>query len=276
MRSGEPQHTRHRRLVERHFQGAISLADERELRAHLVDCETCRRFYDRQLRRATLDPALPRAEERLGRPLGLASRPAAGWVWATRLAAAGAAALLMVAVLPRVLDRGPHGRATSDFTARGLSPAASPRPESSGTGVTFHRIAAGAAPAPLGDDLDAADELVLSYRNAAARARLLVFGIDEHRHVFWYLPRWTDPAAEPQAAPIEQGAGVHEVRTAVSHALDGQVLTLMSVFTDRAWTVKEVERLTSGGAEGRPGLAERLRQLDHGALVEERKVTVHR
>ena len=68
-------------LVDRHFQGRIQPDDEVALRAHLGDCQLCRKRYDRHIplgdltRRAGLGARPLAREDRLALGLGL---PAAG------------------------------------------------------------------------------------------------------------------------------------------------------------------------------------------------------
>jgi hypothetical protein len=212
-----------RRLIDRHFAGSIRPRDELRLREHLFGCESCRRYYERHQILAKLDPfALP-GEERMALALGVRSSrraPAqAAWLVAATLAACLAFLLL------RPSDP------AQQFAARGI--AAEPR-------VWVYRVPAQGKPVELGTLMAPTDELAFAYDNPEQSGRLLIFGIDEHRHVYWYHPAWVDPQSAPAAVPI--GAGRRELPEAVAHELDGSELTLYAVFTNDAVTVRDVER----------------------------------
>ena len=111
-----------------------------------------------------------------------------------------------------------------------------------------YRIRAGAAPMLAEGELGATDELAFGYLNPASRPWLLVYGVDEHGHVYWFHPSWDDPAQDPSAVQAAAGAGMHELPEAISHALDGRRLTLHGVLSERRLTVKQVEALRQGRA----------------------------
>lgn len=240
--------------VDRHFAGRISPRGERALREHLPACEACRRRYERHLLLAELDPQALGSEERLGRGLGL--RPgrrglALGPVLTLAAAGAACAALLWFA-LP--------GRLPGGFTARGG------RPDGAEVELLVYRVQAGRPPQPVAEAIGPQDELAFAYRNPGGLGRLLVFGVDEHGHVYWYHPAWTDPQASPLAVPIARGAEPRELPEAVSHALDGAELRLFGVFTDRPVGVREVEEHVRragprAAALGLPGAVEATRLL---------------
>ncbi len=119
----------------------------------------------------------------------------------------------------------------ADFQARGTG--VEPR-------VWAYRVAHGEKPIELGEVMSPTDELAFAIDNPTEPRGLLLFGVDEHRHVYWYHPAWVEPAATPSAVPIASGR--HELPEAVSHQLDGSVLTLYAVFANEEVTVREVER----------------------------------
>jgi hypothetical protein len=213
-------------LVDRHFAGRIRPAEERRLREHLPGCPRCTRYYERHRLLAELDPGSLPAEERLARGLGL-SDPWRRWLanaWRPPMllaAAATAAAIALLAV------REPAG----DFAARGVGATA--------PAIGAYRVTAGGKPVELGETMAAGDELAFAYENPGGKRHLLIFGIDEHRHVYWYHPAWVDPESTPAAVPIAEGR--HELPEAVAHELDGAELTLVGVFVDEVMTVREVE-----------------------------------
>jgi hypothetical protein len=101
-------------------------------------------------------------------------------------------------------------------------------------------VSAGEKPVALGEVMRASDELAFAFDNPASARHLLIFGVDEHRHVYWYHPAWVNPATTPTAVAIPGGR--HELPEAVSHDLDGGVLTLYAVFANEAVSVRELER----------------------------------
>jgi hypothetical protein len=219
-----------RRSVADHFAGRIRPAQEARLRRHLPGCEPCNRYYERLLVLAELDPAVPSAKQRLAIGLGLTPEGPTpkrfDWSAARVPLLAGVAAVAGVAMLW-------FGRQSpeSNFRARGA--ATEPR-------VWVYRLAAAGKPVELGGEMAADDELAFAVDSPEEARRLLLFGVDEHRHVYWYHPAWLDPATSPTAVPI--AAGRHELPEAVAHQLDGAALTLYAVFTQEGITVRDVER----------------------------------
>jgi hypothetical protein len=218
--------------VDRHFGGRIGPPAERALREHLPECDRCRSYYDRHLLLARLDPRTPAAEARLARGLGLEVRPARHRiVWVASVAAAAAAVVLVVLLWPRATTT-PGG-----FEVRGGAG------DGEATSILVYRVRPGLAPALVqdGGTIAAEDELALAYRNAAAKKRLLVFGVDDHQNIYWYHPAWVDAAENPAAVPIEPGTNTRELPEAIAHKLSGSRLTIHAVFCDRSLTVREVE-----------------------------------
>jgi hypothetical protein len=215
------------RLVDRHFALRIRPREERALREHLSGCQACAERYERHLALAPLDPRAPEAKSRLAVGLGLQPRRAPRTV--PILAAATACALLAGIVLLRPAGGG--GR----YAARG----------GAASRLLIYRVPAGAAPTPVADRIARSDELAFAYENGAKRRHLLVFGVDEHRHVYWYHPAWDDAAADPVAVGISIAGGVHELPEAIGHAYDGSELVLYALFTDEALSVRTVEQWIS-------------------------------
>lgn len=219
-----------RHLVDRHFEGGNRPEQELRLREHLSSCDECHRYYERHQLFSGLDPWAMPAEQRLARALGLLGPSAA---WHGRRASVPLAPLVLAGVAAACLGLfllRPSGRAP-EFVARGA--AAAPR-------VWAYRIAPDGKANALEDFMAASDELAFAYDVPDNDERLLIFGVDEHRHVVWYHPAWTEPATSPVAVPIASGR--HELPEAVSHALDGVELTLYAVFTDQPITVRDVEQ----------------------------------
>lgn len=220
-------------LVDAHFAGSIDEARERKLRAHLNDCDRCRERYKRRLLLAKLDPHALGASERIGRPLGLrTSRSSSRPSILIGVVAVAAAAAIALFVASKPTDEG--------FAARGSITETAPG------GVQVFRAQPGGAPTPVEGSIRRGDELAFSYENRTGRPHLLVFGVDEHGHVFWYHPAWTNPAQDPAAIPALTDGRRHELKEAISHSLDGDKLEIHTLFSDRALTVKEVERIVAG------------------------------
>jgi hypothetical protein len=227
--------------VEKHFARRIGPAEERALRQHLPGCDSCRTRYERHLLVEGLDPARPAGAARLAVGLGLpgaasaSPRPRPQRLARTlglMLPLAGAAALLLWWMRPSQPDAG-----TPEFQARG----------GGRTQLLTYRLSAGHPPSPVVDRLEVRDELAFVYRNPRGWPYLLVFGVDEHGHVYWYHPGWADQRSQPRAVPVEQGARSVELPEGIAHAYDGERLVLHALFTAQAMTVQEMEmRLRSG------------------------------
>jgi hypothetical protein len=223
--------------IDRHFVGTISPRAERAMRAHVAACDACRDLYQRHLLLVRLDPEALPAEERIARGLGLRAgrdRAALG----VGLAVAMAAAFVL-------LVRTHAG--SGAFTSRGTGTLAAPEPH-----VFVYDVRPGMPPTPAGDALRIGDELAFSYENTSAKARLLVFGIDEHGHVYWFHPAWTRDIDDPVAVPIKTDGERHELPEAIRQPFDGARLEIRSVFVDEPVSVRRVEAL--------------LRQKPHGPL----------
>ncbi len=231
--------------IEDHFARRLKPAGERAMREHLPGCVHCKRLYERHLLLQRLDPKAPDAQERLGQALGLVRPPLPV---AQGVAAVAMVALLAVGVVvaqPLALGTS-EGEQASEFAARGAPVAAAPEP------LRVYRIRAGAAPEPVQGELRATDELAFAYQNAGARKWLLIYGVDEHGHVYWFHPSWSDPDADPAAVEARPGEGLHELPEAISHALDGRELTLHGVLSDERLTVRRAEALMTGRKPAEP------------------------
>jgi hypothetical protein len=216
-------------LVDAHFAGSISPARERELRSHLPACDTCRDYYERYLLLSGLDPQAKKTQDRLGIGLGLAPSPRPSRVAPFAMALCAAAALLLALVPLR-------NSKPDEFLARGSASSADPN-------VFSYRIERGEVPKTLGQVMRGADELAFAYANPGAYEKLMVFAVDEHRHIYWYHPEWTNQADDPHAIHIASGAEVREIPAAVSHTFDGTDLTLFSIFTNEDLSVRKIEQM---------------------------------
>lgn len=220
-------HAQARVLMRQHFALQTTPESEHALRAHLADCAECTARYQRHLWLSELDPQAPSAKERLASGLGLrAHKAAAGgsWFFAASAVAIAAAALLFF-------------RSPAQLTARG--------PGLSVSQVLAYRVEPGKPAAPLGPRISRSDELAFAYVNGAGYRHLLIYGVDEHGHVYWYHPAWTNAAETPHAIAIAAGTELRELPEAVAHELDGKHLTLHAVFTNRDVTVRDAESGTA-------------------------------
>jgi hypothetical protein len=91
------------------------------------------------------------------------------------------------------------------------------------------------------------DELAFAYANPEGFDRVLIFGIDEHRHVYWYHPAWSKQRENPTGVTIATGPEVHELAEAVRQPLDGHTLHVIALFTRDKLSVKTVERMLRTG-----------------------------
>jgi hypothetical protein len=215
-------HARHLRAVDAHFAGRASRAGEAAMRAHLPGCERCRRRYDRHLLLARLDTRALPAEERLARGLGIVPRPKrAGLALSVGVLAVAAVALLVG--VPR--DEAPQLRG------------AGPQPT-----LLIYRVAPDGRVEPVAGRIGAADELAFAYGNPGGRRYLLVYGEDEHGHVYWFHPGWPVGAPAPAAVEARPGAGPHELPEAVRHRFDGRRLRINAVLSDERMGVGTIER----------------------------------
>jgi hypothetical protein len=222
--------------IDRHFEGTLSPKDEHALFEHLPSCEGCREYYDRHLLLARLDPEALSGEARLARGLGIGlGRPrSVRWLAFAPLVAAAAAILLFV-----------HGRtAAPDFKARGNVVEAPP------SRVFVYDVPPDASPSLAVDSVGARDELAFAYENGANKSRLMVFGVDEHNHVYWFYPAYQRPDEDPVAIPIEADSRRHELPDAVRHHFDGSHLTIHALFLDAPVAVRQVEALLESHPTG--------------------------
>jgi hypothetical protein len=263
-------HRRARDAIADHFAGAGVPDAEQEMRAHLPTCSDCHALYERHLLLASLDPAGVPLETRLARGLGI--RPArvprrAFFGWLSLCGAAVAALLLMFNTRGTPGESGPAPRSVTPETpglavpsgagvaSRGApaNVAAARAPE-----VEVYRIFTGRRGSNTSEKADdfvyAGDELAFAYRNPARKRRLLVFAVDEHGHVYWYHPGWSDAGQNPTAVPISAEPGRHELPAAVLHKFDGERIMIHALFTDRELSVRQIEAAVASVERGRsPG-----------------------
>jgi hypothetical protein len=214
-----------RRLVDAHFGATISPRDERAMRAHLPECDACRRYYDRHLVVASLDPSAVRVEDRIATGLGLRTRRSRLGAWPAVVATAAAAVAVFVM----------QSRAPLEFTARGIHRPAKPS-------FSAYRVDPAGMLSGDGGTIRASDDLAFAYANPGGLHRLLVYGVDEHHHVYWYYPAWSSPHDDPHAIAIDAGVLLRELPEAIRHEIDGRRLVIHAAFLDDDVSVRQVEQ----------------------------------
>jgi hypothetical protein len=213
------------KLVDSHFAGRITPSAERRLRDHLDVCDACRAHYDRWLVLAEIDSeVLPRAA-RLA--IGLGLRQPSPPSRASALALAFAAALGSLGIVFA------WGHASPG--ALGRLCRAIPAPSSEAEFAVYKVGRGGAQSALLHADQEIAPNqpLGFAYAKAAGTKHLVIFGVDERRHVVWYRPAIAESSESLPLVPITDGALLHELSETFTQTLDEGTLQLFAVFTNR-------------------------------------------
>jgi hypothetical protein len=215
------------------------------MRLHLPHCVSCRRYYEKHLVLASLDPRAPSAERRLGQGLGLATAESAPRARAWALAAAAAAVAVVFSLGRPSSTPAVSAPPSGSFAARGdLGP---PVPE-----LFVYRLQPDEKLAPDAT-VHRGEDLAFAYANPSAYGRLLVFGVDEHKHVYWYYPAWSNAADDPRAVSIASGApDLRELPEAIRHDLDGDRLVLYAEFSNDDVDVRAVEERVAAAPPGAP------------------------
>jgi hypothetical protein len=223
-------HRRQRRLIDAHFAGRSSRLDERIMRGHLAGCAECRAHYDRRLLLAAADPetaVLPRDRlaAGLGFRIGLAHRRVDLRRWAV-------GAPLVLACLVAIVAIGLRDR-RSEWQTRGRHTQTSQ--------LLAYEVSKGGTVRQASDQIGSDSGLAFAYANIAHKGHLLVFAVDETRHVYWYHPAWNDSASDPTAVAIERDEAVHEIPQSVFHKFRGHRLEVFGAFVDSPLSVRQVE-----------------------------------
>lgn len=218
-----------RNLVDRHFEGKLKPEEEKELRNHLSSCRSCRAHYENLMLRSRIDPKGMDARSRIAIGLGILPRRRSIVMPVLALSAALAAALLLILFLPGT------SRQSEGFAVRGH--------EANQVNLLVYRFQPGKAPTLVADEISQSDELAFAYENRTGKKRLLVFGMDEDKNIYWYHPAWTRESDNPVAVPIQSGGAIHELPEAVTHKIRGSSLRIYAIFTDEPIPVREVEKM---------------------------------
>jgi hypothetical protein len=240
-------------LVDAHFEGRISTEQESRLRGHLIECESCTHYYERRLLLAELDPDALGLEDRLGIGLGFGSAPEASRTDRTEgapsvdlpasnhvsgrarvfgLVAIVAAAAVLVLLLGFFARRPPD----EGFASRGGHLSGAPY-------VRVFQSTKGGVPAPLVGPIHRTSELAFAYESTPDYDTLMIFGLDEHGHVYWYHPAFTDPSSSPSSISVATNAEMHSLEEAIAHELDGNTLEVHALFARQKRTVHEIESI---------------------------------
>ncbi|HVJ20274.1 MAG TPA: hypothetical protein VM686_32890 [Polyangiaceae bacterium] len=233
-------HSRARSLIRAHFDLNISPGDEREMRLHLAECTECSVWYERHLLIATLDPKAPNAQRRLASGLGLKSKAGQGFSLQLGFALAAVAALVLLLV-----------KKPEEFAARGGEQGAELAQ------VFVYRVEPGRAGQAVASTIRASEELAFAYVNAAGFSKLMIFGEDEHGHVYWYHPAWSNEAHNPRSIAIGSGPELRELPESIAHDIDGKSLKIRAIFSNHELSVREVEKLLAE-QRANPGAASSL------------------
>jgi hypothetical protein len=212
--------------VDAHFERHLPADEIHALFEHLPDCPSCCDRYEKQLLIETLDPQAPGPKVRMRAGLAPVAPRRIGVVVAAGVFAVAASALFVVGRARPGESFSPRGHARNFDT--------SPR-------IEIYRVAPGTPARRIEDTIGKNDDLAFAYANPTGKLRLLVFAVDEHRHIYWYYPAWTDPKDAPQAVPIRQSKELVEMDEAVVQPIDASHVTLFAVFTDEPVDVHEVE-----------------------------------
>jgi hypothetical protein len=221
--------------IDRHFAGAISVGDERAMRAHVTVCDRCRDYYRRHAVAEIAVGGLG-AQRRLAVGLGLRARRLPRWLAPAMLAATACVAIVAwrLAAVPVMAERGGRTDDIAGFRVRDQLPLSRAR------------------------EIARADELSFAYRASGDHRYLAVFARDDAGHVYWYFPAWTDPHSVPAAVPIRAAGDLVELPEAVRHDVAGTRLWIYAAFVDRPWTTLEIEAQLAGSAPGAPVMVERV------------------
>jgi hypothetical protein len=228
-------------LVDRHFSGKLRPEEEKKLRDHLSSCRSCRSHYEHLMLQSRIDPKSMDARSRIAVGLGILPRRKSPMPSLLALSAALAAALMLIVFLP-----GNPGR-EEGFAARGH--------EGGQVNLLVYRLQPGKPPALAAGEISRSDELAFAYENRTGKKRLLVFGVDEDKYIYWYHPAWTKESDNPVAVPIQSDDAIHELPAAVAHQIQGSSLRIYAIFTDEPISVRQAEEMI------------RNRELSEGALV---------
>jgi hypothetical protein len=238
-------HFLQRSRIDRYFVRGLSPRAEQAMRQHVARCARCRRRYEANL---AAEAALPGgallAEQRLWQGItGAASAPdtARASLRARRFMLAGAfsaATLVAVVWFSPWRERQPGGlveRGSHEDEALHRTPS-----------LQIFRRGEASVPEPVRDTIHGGDALMFAYSNPGRRYRfLMVFGVDDHRRIFWYYPAYERDVDAPRAIAIQAERLGVELGDAVTHALVEGGLRVYGLFLEDSATVSAIEMLVA-------------------------------
>jgi hypothetical protein len=171
----------------------------------------------------------------------------------------GATALAALVLAPPLLGsaiwhhRAPFGARYAEKVAPSQAPEFVARGTSDWSGaphLMIYRLGPNHPPELVGGVINRSDELAFAYTNPQGLEHLMIFGVDEHRHMYWYHPAWSNEGENPVGIAVATGPEVHELAEAVSQRLDGRILRIIGLFTRDNISVKQVERVVNEAPAG--------------------------
>lgn len=239
---------------------------------HVAHCSVCEPQVEALRRliadiKAPLHGAEPKAFDvathvdsvlaRLDEPLQKTESKRAAWGWVTTLAAAAAAVLLWVRLVPPAADTSlPHepsplsSIATSDegavagqFTPRGNAGESS---LSRDVGVQLYTFKQPLVPLQPGGKVQRNIALTAGLRNLAPdTAHLLLFAIDSKQVVHWIAPAFTSAGSDPAAYAVRPSQTEQPLPSAVAFEdLAVGALRIVAVIAPTPLHVSDIEKLT--------------------------------
>ena len=143
-------------------------------------------------------------------------------------------------------------------------PGPEPRGATLGSQLLVYELTAGTKPRPVVSEIHADAGLAFAYANIGRKRRLMVFGVDEDRRVYWYQPAWQSQTEHPVAVEIARDDKLHEIPQATTHHFAGRRLQIFGVFLDQAMSARDMEDLVAHAPSDEKG---RLRVPVPGADV---------
>lgn len=210
---------------------------------------------------------LPRLEaaRRLGAQSSAEGRNMSRWMG---FAAAAAIALLVSAGL--LLTRSQESPAPEDeFRVK----SAAPERDTRSRWIAFNafRLSEKAQPEQVRDSLHPNDGLLFSYTNLGPKpfSYMMIFGMDDHRRVYWYYPAFLDAKDNPTSIPIDRDVSRAGLREVIAHPYAEGSLTLFALFSDNILSVSDIESAAAQGVKDGTGFETRFEGVRAKVLTAE-------
>ena len=173
-----------------------------------------------------------------------AAVPRGRWTWALLAASFAAAAVLIVARLPRPGTGGLSlAPPPEDLPVAKAAGAADEADRWAGLQVYREPRGAEAAAVPVTDVLPSGAGLLFTYTNLGPHPydRLMIFARDASGEVRWFFPIYASAADDPTSIPIRAGAADVSLGQVVRQPLHPGPLTIHALFSRHPLHVREVE-----------------------------------